>query len=63
MMRLYSIGEKRLFFQIQPCNLIMNQIMILRQNFQDAVVLTEPNGQEKDVTVLGSKGSIGEPKR
>ena len=67
MMRsLYSIGEKRFVF---PDPAVKGVIDYESNNdykakvHQDALVLTvRADGQEKDITVLGSKGSIGVPK-
>jgi cytochrome c-type biogenesis protein CcsB len=67
MMRsLYSIGEKRFVF---PDPAVKGIIDYESNNdykakvHQDALVLTvRAEGQEKEVTILGSKGSIGEPK-
>ena len=67
MMRsLYSIGEKRFVFPDPAVRGVIDYESnndFKAKTHQDALVLTvRANGQEKEVTVLGSKGSIGEPK-
>jgi cytochrome c-type biogenesis protein CcsB len=67
MMRsLYSIGEKRFVFPDPATRGVIDYESnndYKAKTHEDALVLTvRAEGQEKDVTVLGSKGKIGEPK-
>lgn len=67
MMRsLYSIGEKRFVFPDPATRGVIDYESnndFKAKTHEDALVLTvRAEGQEKEVTVLGSKGKIGEPK-
>ena len=66
MMRsLYSIGEKRFVFPDPPTKGVIayesnNDFKV--KTHEDALMITiKAEGQEKEVTILGSKGKIGEP--
>ena len=67
MMRsLYSIGEKRFVFPDPATRGVIDYESnndYKAKTHEDALVLTvRAEGQEKEVTILGSKGKIGEPK-
>ena len=67
MMRsLYSIGEKRFVFPDPAVKGVIDYESnndFKAKTHEDALVLTvRAEGQEKEVTILGSKGKIGEPK-
>jgi cytochrome c-type biogenesis protein CcsB len=66
MMRsLYSIGEKRIVFPEPAVRGVIayeSNNDFKAKNHEDALVIkVKAEGQEKEVTVLGSKGRIGEP--
>ena len=66
MMRsLYSIGEKRFVFPDPPTKGVIayeSNNDFKAKTHEDALMITiEAEGQEKEVTILGSKGKIGEP--
>mgnify|MGYP003407166794 FL=1 len=66
MMRsLYSIGEKRFVFPDPPTKGVIayeSNNDFKAKNHDDALVITiQAEGQVKEVTLLGSKGKIGEP--
>ena len=66
MMRsLYSIGEKRFVFPDPPTKGVIayeSNNDFKAKNHDDALVITiQAEGQEKEVTLLGSKGKTGEP--
>jgi cytochrome c-type biogenesis protein CcsB len=66
MMRsLYSIGEKRFVFPDVPTRGVIayeSNNDFKAKNHEDALVIKlKAEGQEKEVTVLGSKGKTGEP--
>ena len=66
MMRsLYSIGEKRFVFPDPPTKGVIayeSNNDFKAKTHEDALMITiKAEGQEKEVTILGSKGKIGEP--
>ncbi len=66
MMRsLYSIGEKRFVFPDPPTKGVIayesNNDFKAKTHEDALMIIIKAEGQEKEVTILGSKGKIGEP--